>query len=227
LLVGGFGESGYLYDRIEQAYKKQKIAVLQAAGAWSSICRGATMWGLENSSKALVLYPPTVSSRIARYSYGISLDHDFDATKHLEVDKFWYDVDGTWSARNQMSWLITRGTKISNGIVLTMVVHDNVSPSSQGDAKSRNFSCDLCYCEKDTPAKRHADKSVKMLCTVHWTIDWDSLHRCTKFTSPCTGEKWLSCAFEVRITLGNANLTFEAYFDGKIVGRCSTTYPDP
>lgn len=70
LLVGGFGANKYLHNRLKTSHKSKNIEVLQVNGAWSSICRGATLWGLENSDHQNVQSDKTVTSRLARYSYG-------------------------------------------------------------------------------------------------------------------------------------------------------------
>lgn len=70
LLVGGFGANKYLHNRSKTSHKSKNIEVLQVNGAWSSICRGATLWGLENSDHQNVKSDKTVTSRLARYSYG-------------------------------------------------------------------------------------------------------------------------------------------------------------
>lgn len=77
----------------------------------------------------------------------------------------------------------------------------------------------------------HGDKAdwiaaVKKLCVVEWSMDWAVLSCCERFISPCTGKLWLDVVFEVRMKLGNANFTFDAYFDGKVRGRCTARYPD-
>ncbi|OCL06073.1 actin-like ATPase domain-containing protein [Glonium stellatum] len=68
-LVGGFGDNYFLFDRLVECYSDSGIIILQADNGWSSVCRGATMWGLENKTGR------TVTSRIARVSYGVSEDN--------------------------------------------------------------------------------------------------------------------------------------------------------
>ncbi|KAF7553497.1 hypothetical protein G7Z17_g3586 [Cylindrodendrum hubeiense] len=73
LLVGGFGSSKYLHQRLESSYSSLGIKVLQVDGAWSAICRGACIWGLEHTHRPGLgveeRSKPTVSSRISKYSY--------------------------------------------------------------------------------------------------------------------------------------------------------------
>ena len=75
---------------------------------WSAICRGATLWGLEHSD---LLKPeanlPTVTSRLSRHSYGVSLSPIFDPKKHLLIDKY-TDGLGIDRANRQMTWYLRR-----------------------------------------------------------------------------------------------------------------------
>ncbi len=79
------------------------------ATRWSSICRGATLWGLEHSQlTAAVKDNPTVTSRLSRYSYGLQVATPYDPSKHLVQDRFYDKVVGTYKADNQMDWLLKR-----------------------------------------------------------------------------------------------------------------------
>ena len=126
LLVGGLGRNKYLYDRLMVCHASDGVQVMQVNGAfvspistplihaygahrWSSICRGATLWGLEHSSFTM---PSPISSRISRYSYGMTSSPIYDPTKHLEEDKY-LDVEGKYRARRQMTWLLRRVRPLS------------------------------------------------------------------------------------------------------------------
>ncbi len=123
LLVGGLGENTCLYERLVNCHASDGVQVMQVNRAfvfpissplltlnrtrrWSSICRGATLWGLEHSN------PPTVVSRLSRYSYGIASSPKYDSTKHLSEDKY-RDVDGEDRARDQMTWLLRKVRSLS------------------------------------------------------------------------------------------------------------------
>jgi len=86
--------------------------------SWSSICTGATLWGLENSS-GNALSRGTVQSRISRHSYGLCFALPFDKTKgHLEVDRV-RGTKGEWRAREQMGWLLR---KVSPRVCLNLPI---------------------------------------------------------------------------------------------------------
>ncbi|KAI9271903.1 hypothetical protein BDA99DRAFT_595156 [Phascolomyces articulosus] len=71
-LVGGFGSSKYLYERIKNIFQGTKVnhIVCPAERAALAVVRGAVYHGV---------YPQVVVSRISRRSYGINLGMDYDA----------------------------------------------------------------------------------------------------------------------------------------------------
>lgn len=89
------------------SHKSKNIEVLQVNGAWSSICRGATLWGLENSDHQNLKSNKTVTSRLARYSYGNCWNALYDSRIHQEQDRI-QGVDGVVRAKDQMNWVVTK-----------------------------------------------------------------------------------------------------------------------
>ena len=87
---------------------------------WSSVCRGATLWGLEHPYESIApnsLVPnaspfsvntSTVTSRISRYSYGMSLSVPYDQRRHLIQDVYRDEKTGLVMAKQQMTWLLRR-----------------------------------------------------------------------------------------------------------------------
>ena len=119
---------------------------------WSSICRGATLWGLEHSEK----YPSaskTVTARIARYSYGIKCSELFDETKgHLIRDRR-RGVRGEWRADNQMHWMLEKGEKIEEGRLLNIQLAASVQVGLFSTGMEY-FSDTLFFCADDEPPSR-------------------------------------------------------------------------
>jgi len=80
----------------------------------SAVCRGATLWGLEQSHATSFL------SRIARTSYGIVYKQPWDSTNpnHQPSDKLWDSSRSSWMAHGQMTWLLKRVRGHTNSICL-------------------------------------------------------------------------------------------------------------
>ncbi|RPB21395.1 hypothetical protein L211DRAFT_870077 [Terfezia boudieri ATCC MYA-4762] len=85
----------------------------------SAVCRGATLWGLEQN------HATTFLSRIARSSYGIVYQVPWDPTNpnHHPSDKHWDSAESKWKARGQMTWLLKRGEEVVEGHVLKGAGH--------------------------------------------------------------------------------------------------------
>ena len=72
-LVGGFGESPYLRQKIKKEFESNELIVLIPKRPLVSVVRGACMFGLN---------PFSITSRIAKKTYGISTLGIFDEKKH-------------------------------------------------------------------------------------------------------------------------------------------------
>jgi hypothetical protein len=68
-MVGGFSESPYLKSEILSKFKESKIQVLVPRRPQISVVRGACLYGLN---------PRSITSRIAKKTYGINTLTTFD-----------------------------------------------------------------------------------------------------------------------------------------------------
>lgn len=76
LMAGGFSTSWILQEEIQNAFPHCQVIVPIDAGL--TVLRGAVMFGF---------YPQTISSRIARFTYGVDMNAIFDPAKHKELKK--------------------------------------------------------------------------------------------------------------------------------------------
>ncbi|MCJ1376934.1 hypothetical protein MMC17_000024 [Xylographa soralifera] len=104
LLVGGFGESEYLYNRTFTWASQYDIQVIQPREASTAIVRGAVMKGLEPKAGP----ERTEIVRRARRSFGVPSTEPFIEGKHLEQDRFIDPASGKVLARHQISWFIRK-----------------------------------------------------------------------------------------------------------------------
>ena len=74
LLVGGFGQSFYLKERLCRVLGSS-IEVRQPPNSWTAVVRGAVMMGAQSDAVQL-------QSRVARKHYGILLGYPFDPKIH-------------------------------------------------------------------------------------------------------------------------------------------------
>ncbi|KAI1464857.1 uncharacterized protein F4812DRAFT_462181 [Daldinia caldariorum] len=245
LLVGGFGESKYLHSRLENAYTSEGIRVLQVDGAWSAICRGACMWGLEQVRKPLSQtekgLPPysaidnagipatpkmdsTIVSRISRYSYGVPVMENFDPKKHLWRDRILDPSTGQYAADNQMRWLLKRGEMMRENDILPIDIQQAVHGIGWTSTGAREFSQVLLYSDQQEPPTRR-DESVKKLCELSFVIPESVIWSHTgSYKSPVEKGKWRDCIFNLMVILGSATLEFEVYYHGYRVAHTEAKY---
>ncbi|KAF2200940.1 actin-like ATPase domain-containing protein [Delitschia confertaspora ATCC 74209] len=223
LLVGGFGSSKYMYQRLKNAHRGVGIQVLQVNGAWSSICRGATLWGLENATddNSTGSTKKTVTARIARHSYGICACVPFDATRHLFQDRVRLP-DGNWWANNQMQWLLKRGERVEVGKLLTTQISSSVQVGFF-DSGIRSFSQQLWFCPENEPPSRKT-ASVKELCTVQYGIDCTKLWLERSYRDPQTKQKWRDATFDLLVLLDSAKLHFLVAYKDEPVAYTDADY---
>jgi hypothetical protein len=127
LLVGGFGTSMYLRERIKEAVSKN-IEVIQPPYGWSAVVRGAVLKGLAQSNPKHSKV--RLTSRMARKHLGTRTAAVFDEMIHSESRKFvthcglnqhdvklmdlrYFDAyDGTWRT-SAMDWFIKKVPRYS------------------------------------------------------------------------------------------------------------------
>ncbi|KAI9759750.1 MAG: hypothetical protein M4579_002135 [Chaenotheca gracillima] len=110
LLVGGFGESEYLFKRVNEWASQWDIQVIQPREASTAIVRGAVLKGLE---------PKTGPSRTeiirrARRSYGVPTTQIFIDGYHQPQDAFVDSHTGKKMAMNQVSWFIRKNQPVTD-----------------------------------------------------------------------------------------------------------------
>lgn len=118
ILVGGFGQSNYLYETLKQHFagagqatapdspidipkdvSYSGIQVMQPLYAWTAVVRGAVLRGLEGSM---------VTRRRSRRYYGTSYATVFDASKHAADDKYWSPLWERWMVSDRMQWHLSK-----------------------------------------------------------------------------------------------------------------------
>jgi molecular chaperone DnaK (HSP70) len=77
-MVGGFSESPYLKSEVKKRFETETLNVLAPRRPQVSVIRGACMYGLN---------PRSITSRIAKKTYGINTLTTFDPERHPEEKK--------------------------------------------------------------------------------------------------------------------------------------------
>lgn len=135
ILVGGFGQSDYLYRRLKSHFtsavapppyserpthattpnSSSSIEVMQPVYAWTAVVRGAVLRGLEGNM---------VISRKARMHYGTSYATVFDEEKHSVSERYWSPLWERWMVSDRMQWHIA---KVSLRFLFSFSFFDDLS----------------------------------------------------------------------------------------------------
>lgn len=162
LLVGGFGASNYLKERIRNSVDR-KIQIMQPPNAWLAVVQGAVMKGLAQSApEKLTLVK--VQNRMARKHYGTEWRTRYDENlhRHLDSKKHWCGLDGCWKVYT-MEWFIKKGDSVSeNEPFFTSFVW--TGPVNQGRIRKVKMDIYADRTPRQAPVAR--DENVSLLCHV-------------------------------------------------------------
>ncbi|KAJ5559517.1 actin-like ATPase domain-containing protein [Penicillium frequentans] len=151
VLVGGFGSSRYLFQRLKNS--NSSITVLQPPNAWAAVVSGAVLRGLEGNR---------VETRISRRWYGVSARSHFDESRHAKHDKYWSKIEEEWFVDDKMTWYINKSAKISERKPIKFNFYRTVKANQANDLR---FIDNLFFCNDDTGPEFRCDR-VLPLCTL-------------------------------------------------------------
>ncbi|KAI0973835.1 hypothetical protein F4678DRAFT_459322 [Xylaria arbuscula] len=167
LLVGGFGASKYLRERLELAIKddtsiRTAVEILQPPHAWLAAARGAVMKGLAQA-RPEDYNIPFVISRQARKHYGIELGVPYSSVAHASLGskQFWNGLMGKWYIK-AMIWFIRKGNDVSEDIPFRKNYFHQWPVASI--RRGRTFSMNIYADETSQAAPIGRSSSVKLLC---------------------------------------------------------------
>jgi hypothetical protein len=245
VLVGGFGQSDYLYRRLKSHFTSAapppyserpthananstqetgSIEVMQPVYAWTAVVRGAVLRGLEGNM---------VISRKSRMHYGTSYATVYDEDKHSVSERYWSPLWERWMVSDRMQWHIAKVRPL-------LFVKCTFTDTSQGEALSplapiafhytRNFrpgqslivTDDLIACDADEPPAAYT-RDLIHVCTL--TTDLNAVPR-SLFTRLTTtrGVEFDNLDFTLEMRVESAGLGFELKVDGVRYGRVEAEF---
>ncbi|KAJ4994451.1 hsp70 protein [Stagonosporopsis vannaccii] len=217
VLVGGFGQSNYLYARMKTHFNSappppyserpthaiamaatQSVEIYHPIHAWTAVVRGAVLRGLEGSM---------VVSRRSRWHYGTSYATVFDEAKHPISDRYWSPLWERWMVSDRMQWHIAKGAQVSESQPISFHYTRNFRPG-----QSLIVEDDLIACDMDT-APDSFRKGLINVCTL--TTDLNTVPK-SLFTRLTTtkGVEFDNLDFTLDMRIESAGLVFELKVDG-------------
>ncbi|KAI1412015.1 hypothetical protein F5Y13DRAFT_200350 [Hypoxylon sp. FL1857] len=168
LLVGGYGSSMYLRERLQIAVQSDAffgdgIEILQPPNAWTAVVNGAVIKGMS------IVKPgnhdiPVVKARVGRKHYGYEFSVVFDKSKHesLRSKMYYDDLDGNWRVP-VMHWIIKRGELVSEGKPFRKIFHHRMRVSS---GRPRMVKLQVYADEVSDVPPLSRNNNVKAICLV-------------------------------------------------------------
>ncbi|KAF5235489.1 hypothetical protein FANTH_11713 [Fusarium anthophilum] len=208
ILVGGFGRSSYLYSKLQSIFSESTVLQSRGNKPWKAICRGAVVHGITNYGLSATL-GVTVGARVARNSYGVMFNADFDPREHKLSDKCWSEQEQEWYATNQMDWFLRQG----DNMLTKKPVRQNYY---QLFSEPIGQVCETIYiCSEPTPPDT-SGPAVNELCEIRWTrnIKLESLPTYTN----SLGKVYHRLSFDIEMTCEDGTVDFTVYYKGKRVG---------
>ncbi|QGI61781.1 hypothetical protein CEK26_005749 [Fusarium fujikuroi] len=216
ILVGGFGRSLYLHQRLQDAVG-HRIDVLQQDGEkpWTAVLRGAVLHGLARTNHPSSIQV-TVALRVSPHNYGTLVNIlPFDAKEHDTKDRVWDEGQREFLAVEQTRWFVEIGSSVST--------YDPVCASFWQDLTSPDddLQIDIVASDASTPPTRK-DDSVKPMCIIKASElpRWDTIPVWTNEA----GQVFHRITYELRMISDGSSLDFQVFYKNKSIASGSVVF---
>ncbi|KAF3916260.1 hypothetical protein ABW21_db0201684 [Orbilia brochopaga] len=213
ILVGGFGESQYLYKRLQNWGLKHNppLTVINPPKSWSAIVRGAVLQALR----------PSVGTRKLRCHYGFKLTTDYDAKYHKKGDARLCVWRRTWVIDDNVKWAARLGDDCSEDKEIRFDVFFDLTSNS--NLKS-GYELRLLGCRyHDAPRECSSDK-VFGIGRVPLDFSGIKLRSLPKRMVDGKAHYQNNCTVKMRI--GSADASFSVWSGEKCYGLSRIAYND-
>ncbi|KAG9845340.1 actin-like ATPase domain-containing protein, partial [Aureobasidium melanogenum] len=231
ILVGGFGQSKYLYKCLKQRFADEdppptytyyadelatqhegpRFMILQPDNPWTAVVRGAVMSGL---GKDLVV------SRKARRHYGITVGRTWDPEVHSLKNKYWCDLYGEWRARNQIHWCINTGQSlpVNEPVLFEFSTRWDFEDGYPTSVKPRIIVSD----DLDAPDEFEESFETRTLCRLLTSLR--NVPRKHFQVRTKNRKKHYKLSYTIGVLVASGSLEFDLRVDGIIYGKVRADY---
>ncbi|KAF2163638.1 hypothetical protein M409DRAFT_25826 [Zasmidium cellare ATCC 36951] len=221
VLVGGFGDSPYLYQRLKDwCQRNGGISAYCPEHPQAAIVTGAALRGLLNMSP---------ESKKCRKHYGCPIGMKFREGIDPK-DKLYYPHYG-WDAMcsNRMMWLVKKALGFLKGDDITKDTirkHPYRSEQRKKD-KDKDETLQLCSSNSDVPPEHVEDDSVDIVGSIHLDLNGVDI---SKYKARrefwIIGSKYLEIPVDVQVHFGSKTGRFQVdgVCEGEITGTATIEY---
>ncbi|KAF2199489.1 actin-like ATPase domain-containing protein [Delitschia confertaspora ATCC 74209] len=210
LLVGGFGQSNYLKERIRSDVGI--TPVLQPENGWTAVVQGAAMIGLARANANLArVY---VSSRTARKHYGTELTVSYDSATDDSNKKFWYKKWNEYAV-NRMFWFVTKGESYPENRPSVIDWSFDI-PVNRG--VQTGSSVTVYVNDRDSNAPRYRNDNTRRVAKLELDLDRFTFTKKLFSRKKMMGGHWYNCfKCSIKATYESAWITYTLMLKGKCV----------
>ncbi|UKZ67131.1 uncharacterized protein TrAtP1_008294 [Trichoderma atroviride] len=209
-LVGGFGASLYLLQRVVEKYPD--IQVLQPPEAWAAIAKGAALYKMSNRA--------IVTSSSATRHYGVSTWGLYDESRDRGQPTLPFKDD---TIRTEiMQWYINIGDDLLRHRQIKFPFCRKLDEGYTSDGL--RFTDHLYECEND-PAPVHPLKvgTFRINCTITSDFSGAPRDKFVKKTNKC-GQVYYELSYDLVLTLDGALMKLSLEMDGQSYGSVEAKY---
>ncbi|RVD85378.1 uncharacterized protein DFL_003702 [Arthrobotrys flagrans] len=207
-LVGGFGESQYLYQRLVKFANDYNppLTVINPKESWSAIMRGAIVRALH----------PVVRSRRLRHHYGFACSFEYDPDKH-DFNNTYVCPFGGRRVYNTIQWGGHLGDDCSEDAGVEFATYWNIKNTSPGRA------CRL-FASKAIEAPYYStNPDVFSIGTVY--PDFSSVNIADLPSAyDANGERVYELSTTVKMKLRSADVSFSIWRNGRRIGNATIAH---
>ncbi|KAK3348636.1 hypothetical protein B0T25DRAFT_546149 [Lasiosphaeria hispida] len=219
VLVGGFGESLYLFGKLQSWCQARNIELIAPTKSWEAICLGATLRGLEGN---------IVKEKRSRFHIGIAVAHLFlpgDDEMLTFIDKW----SGKKMTKGFAEWIVNRGEIITPG----MAKRTGFFWLSLTGNESKIFSTTIYQSEQPITPKKIYDAGVTQMGNIVEDLTEVDLStfESKQVSSPSypfvTGRVWyVKVAYELVLDDDLGYMYFKTICQGKVIGKTTLHFGD-
>ncbi|PUU75810.1 hypothetical protein B9Z19DRAFT_1152327 [Tuber borchii] len=211
-LVGGFGESAYLYKEMQAGVRRQSyhIRVINPNFSWSAVVRGSVLHGVQG----------IVHTRKLKQHYGMRLGIEFKPGVHDEEDSYINPFDEIKYTRDNVKWVARKGDDANNEKVISIPCVNSFLPGNK-----RTIKLTLVGCKFDNPPRSAKHWMVDTLGTVICDV---SMMPPSAFQVKRSGAFFQNAvsraSYTIDMKVGSADLELDLMHAGKSYGKARIEY---
>lgn len=227
ILVGGFGQSGYLYRCLKTRFADEdppptytqsanpimeegpRFIIMQPENSWTAVVRGAVLTGLERDLVAI---------RKARRHYGVVVTQRYDPSKHSRKNRYVCAYTQEIRANNQMMWHVVRGQDMPSDTPILLELGQDFWPNEEVDIDET----EIIVSDADEPPNEYEPSGdMRVLCTLKSNLSAIPKKHFKKRVSH--GRQYRHLAQDYGMSF-DGRLTFDQRVDGKVHASIQAIY---